>query len=417
MTPSSTLLQTLQNRGLIHQVTDFEGLDELAVGQTLVAYAGFDPTGPSLHVGHLIAIMMLRILQKTGHKPIVILGGGTSKIGDPTGKDEARQLLTDETILQNIQSLKKQLSQFLTFGDGPTDAILLNNDDWFKDIKYIDFLRDYGRHFSVNRMLTFDSVRMRLEREQPLSFLEFNYSLLQAYDFMILNQKYNCVLQLGGADQWGNIVSGIDLTRRICKTPVYGLTSPLLTTSSGTKMGKTAKGAVWIGAEYLSPYDYFQFWRNIEDGDVIKFLKLFTDLPLETIQDFEKLEGQDINQAKVVLATEATAMCHGRTEAEKAKATAEAVFIAGGMGEDLQTLEIEKTELTSGFSLLQALTLSGLTSSLSEGRRLIRGKGCRVNNTIIEDENKLLTLQDLDDNQTLKISSGKKKHVIYKFVN
>ena len=312
----SDFLKVMEARGYIHQCSDPEGLDEAASDGTITAYIGFDCTASSLHVGNLIGIMMLRRLQQNGHKPIVLIGGGTTKVGDPSGKDEARQLLSDDDIAANIASIRTVFDRFLTFGDGPTDAIMVNNDDWLKGLGYIDFLRDYGRHFSVNRMLTFDSVKLRLDREHPLSFLEFNYMVLQAYDFVELKRQHGCILQMGGSDQWGNIVNGIDLGRRVDGSSLYALTTPLLTTAAGAKMGKTAAGAVWLNADMLSPYDYWQFWRNTEDADVGRFLKLFTDMELDEVARLEALEGQDVNEAKKVLATEATALAHGRDAAE-----------------------------------------------------------------------------------------------------
>src|SRR5690348_16024653 len=347
----SSLMRLLDERGYIHQVTDAAAFDALAEKYVVSAYVGFDATAPSLHVGSLVQIMMLRRLQQTGHRPIVLMGGGTTKVGDPSGKDESRQLLSEEKIAQNIAAIRRVFEQFLTFGDGPTDAIIVNNADWLDTLEYIPFLRDVGRHFTINRMLTFDSVRLRLDREQPLTFLEFNYMILQAYDFLELSRRVGCRLQLGGSDQWGNIVNGIELTRRIDGTEVFGFTSPLITTSDGAKMGKTAAGAVWLNPDLLSPYDYWQFWRNTQDADVGRFLKLFTDLSLEDIGKLESLSGADVNQAKIVLATEATALLHGREAALAAAETAQTTFGEGGAGANLPTLRID-----GGISLVAALT-------------------------------------------------------------
>src|SRR5690242_8485824 len=345
----STLMRLLEERGYIHQVTDPAALDALASKQIVPGYIGFDATAPSLHVGNLVSIMLLRRLQQAGHKPIVVMGGGTTKVGDPSGKDEGRKLLTSEEIDANIASIRRCFERFLSFGDGPTDAILVNNADWLDRLEYIPFLRDVGRHFTINRMLTFDSVRLRLDREQPLTFLEFNYMILQAYDFLELSRRAGCRLQLGGSDQWGNIVNGIELARRIDGTELYGVTTPLITTADGAKMGKTAKGAVWLDGEMLSPYDYWQFWRNTQDADVGRFLRLFTDLPLDEIRQLETLSGAEINQAKIVLATEATALLHGREAADAAARTAAETFDGGGLGEDLPTLHIGE-----GMTLMQA---------------------------------------------------------------
>ena len=335
----SDLLKLLDERGYIHQLTDAEGLDALAGKEIVTGYVGFDATAPSLHVGSLVQIMLLRRLQQAGHRPIVLMGGGTTKVGDPTGKDESRKLLTDDDITANIAGIRKVFERFLTFGDGPTDAIMVNNDEWLSELAYIPFLRDVGRHFTINRMLTFDSVRLRLEREQPLTFLEFNYMILQAYDFMELSRRYGLKLQMGGSDQWGNIVNGIELTRRIDGAEMFGVTTPLITNPDGSKMGKTAKGAVWLNEDLLSAYDYWQFWRNTDDANVGTFLRRFTDLPMEQVRKLEALEGAAINDAKVVLATEATALLHGRDAALNAKATAKSTF-AGGAGDDLPTLSV-----------------------------------------------------------------------------
>jgi tyrosyl-tRNA synthetase len=352
---SSSLLKLLDERGYIHQLTDAAALDALASKETISAYIGFDATASSLHVGSLVQIMMLRRLQQAGHKPIVLMGGGTTKVGDPSGKDESRKLLTSEQIDANIAGIRRAFEQFLTFGDGPSDAIMVNNADWLDTLEYIPFLREVGRHFTINRMLTFDSVRLRLDREQPLTFLEFNYMILQAYDFLELSRRVGCRAQFGGSDQWGNIVNGIELGRRIDGTELFGVTTPLITTADGAKMGKTAQGAVWLDDELLSPYDYWQFWRNTQDADVGRFLKLFTDLSLEDIGKLERLEGAEINQAKIILATEATAMLHGRDAALTAEQTASETF-GGGAGEDLPTLS-----LGDGMSITHALTALGFT--------------------------------------------------------
>ena len=408
----SDFLRELEQRGFIHQLSNGEGLDSYAEKETLTAYIGFDCTGPSLHVGHLMGIMMLRRLQQAGHKPIVLMGGGTTKVGDPSGKDEARQLLTDEQIDANMASIKTAFTRFLSFGDGPNDAVMVNNRDWLEELKYIDFLRDYGRHFSVNRMLTFDSVKLRLEREQPLSFIEFNYMILQAYDFVELAKRYGCRLQMGGSDQWGNIVNGIELGRRAAGLDLFAVTCPLITTSSGAKMGKTASGAVWLNADMRSPYDYWQFWRNTEDADVGRFLKLFTELPLDEIARLEALGGSEINEAKKVLATEATAMLHGRAEAEKAAEAARTAFEEGAISADLPT--VETGELADGLGLLTALVQAGLCASTSDARRQIKGGAVRVNDAAVSDEKLVLTTAHLTGEGVVKLSLGKKKHVLLK---
>src|SRR6478735_1786694 len=354
----SSMLKLLEERGYIHQITDAEGLDALAQKQVVPGYIGFDATAPSLHVGSLFQIMLLRRLQQTGHKPIVLMGGGTTKVGDPSGKDESRKLLTSEQIDANIAGIRKVFERFLTFGDGPTDAVMMNNADWLDELTYIPFLREVGKHFTINRMLTFDSVRLRLDREQPLTFLEFNYMILQAYDFLELSRRVGCRAQLGGSDQWGNIVNGIELGRRIDGTELFGVTTPLITTADGSKMGKTAQGAVWLDEKLLSPYDYWQFWRNTQDADVGRFLRLFTDLPLDEIAGLERLPGAEINEAKVVLATEATTLLHGRDAALTAMHTARQTFAEGGAGEDLPTLQ-----LSDGMTIAQALTAIGFTTS------------------------------------------------------
>jgi tyrosyl-tRNA synthetase len=397
----SELLRLLDARGYIHQVTDAEGLDSLAQSQIVPGYIGFDATAPSLHVGSLVQIMKLRRLQQAGHKPIVVMGGGTTKIGDPSGKDEGRKLLTSETIQANIASIRRIFEQFLTFGDGPTDAILVDNADWLDSLEYIPFLRDVGTHFTINRMLTFDSVRLRLEREQPLTFLEFNYMILQAYDFLELSRRIGCRLQLGGSDQWGNIVNGIELTRRIDGTQLYGLTSPLMTTAEGAKMGKTAAGAVWLNADLLPPYDYWQFWRNSHDADVGRFLRLFTDLPLDEIDRLEALEGSEINDAKKVLADAATAMAHGEQAAREAAETARKTFEEGGAGEALPTLQV-----SGEIALVDALVGLGLVASKKEARRLIDQGGARVGGEAVTEDRVIAV------NGEVRVSAGKKKHGI-----
>jgi tyrosyl-tRNA synthetase len=397
----SSLLKLLDERGYIHQVTDAAALDALADKQIVPGYIGFDATAPSLHVGNLVQIMQLRRLQQAGHKPIVLMGGGTTKVGDPSGKDEGRQLLSSEQIEANIAGIRRVFEHFLTFGDGPTDAVMMNNAQWLDQLQYIDFLRDVGRHFTINRMLTFDSVRLRLDREQPMTFLEFNYMILQAYDFLELSRLAGCRLQLGGSDQWGNIVNGIELTRRIDGTEVYGVTSPLITTADGAKMGKTAAGAVWLSAEMLSPYDYWQFWRNTADADVGRFLRLFTDLGLDEIARLEDLPGAEINKAKVVLATEATAMLHRRAAAEAAASTARDTFEAGGAGADLPTLA------TNGsISLLAALTGLGFCASNGEAKRKIAEGAVRIDDQPMSDPVLMIDVGD----SPVKLSLGKKRH-------
>ncbi|MFL6728254.1 MAG: tyrosine--tRNA ligase [Sphingomicrobium sp.] len=401
MTYRSALLRLLDERGYIHQLTDAAALDALASKEIIPGYIGFDATAPSLHVGNLVQIMQLRRVQQAGHKPIVLMGGGTTKVGDPSGKDESRKLLSPEAIDANIASIRRVFERFLTFGDGPADAILINNADWLDRLDYIDFLRDVGPHFTINRMLTFDSVRLRLDREQPLTFLEFNYMILQAYDFLELSRRAGCRLQLGGSDQWGNIVNGIELARRIEGAELFGVTSPLITTSDGSKMGKTASGAVWLKAELLSPYDYWQFWRNTQDADVGRFLKLFTDLSLEDVGKLESLAGAEINQAKIVLATEATALLHGREAAEAAARTAAETFGAGGLGEDLPTLS-----LGNGMNIAHALTELGFTPSNKEAKRKIAEGAVRLDEVVVNDPALILIAGE----EPMKLSLGKKKH-------
>ncbi|MDW3206855.1 MAG: tyrosine--tRNA ligase [Alphaproteobacteria bacterium] len=411
----SDFLKAVRDRGFLHQCTDMQALDARALEGPIPAYIGFDATADSLHAGSLVPIMLLRLLQRNGHKPVVLMGGGTTKVGDPSGKDEQRKLLTDDDIQRNIDGIKKVFEKFLTFGDGPTDAIMVNNDDWLSKLAYIPFLRDYGRHFSVNRMLKFDSVALRLEREQPLSFLEFNYMILQAYDFVELNKRYGVCLQMGGSDQWGNIVNGVELGRRTDDASLYGLTVPLLTTASGAKMGKTASGAVWLNAERLSPYDYWQYWRNTEDADVGRFLRLFTDLPLDEIAELEKAEGAAINDVKIRLANEATKLCHGAEAAAAAAETARKTFEQGGLGDDLPTVEVSAAELADGIGILNALTRAGLTQSNGDARRQIKGGAIRVNDEKVEDDSLTLGSDSAIDG-VVKLSMGKKKHALLKVV-
>jgi len=410
--PTSPFLREIVARGYLHQCTDIDALDALAKDGGIVAYVGYDATADSLHVGHLLSIMMLRRLQQHGQKPIVLMGGGTTKIGDPSGRDEQRKLLTPADIDGNIASIKRCFANYLTFGNGPSDAIMVNNAEWLDRLGYIDLLRDIGRHFSVNRMLTFDSVKLRLDREQPLSFLEFNYMILQAYDFLELARRYGCNLQMGGSDQWGNIVNGVELGRRIDDRALYGLTSPLLTTGAGQKMGKTASGAVWLNADRLSPYDFWQHWRNVDDADVGRLLRLFTDLPLDEIATLERGAGAAINQAKIRLATEATALAHGRATADAAAATARQVFEQGGVGSDLPSVTIARSRLDAGIPAYEALREAGLAASNGEARRLIRGGGARLNDAAIEDENRPVTLADITDDGHIKLSAGKKRHAL-----
>ncbi|WP_193170015.1 tyrosine--tRNA ligase [Nisaea nitritireducens] len=407
----SGFMQTMSERGFVHQCTDNEALDELLNNKVVTAYIGFDCTADSLHVGSLIQIMMLRHLQRSGHRPIVLMGGGTSKIGDPSFKDEARKLLSDDDIEHNKSGIKTVFQRFLSFGEEASDAIMCDNAEWLDGLEYIPFLRKIGQHFSVNRMLSFDSVKTRLEREQSLSFLEFNYMILQAYDFLELRRRYGCQLQMGGSDQWGNIVNGVELTRRVDQQSVFGLTTPLLTTASGQKMGKTEKGAVWLNKERLSPYDYWQFWRNTEDADVGKFLRLFTELPLDEIARLEKLEGAELNDAKKVLANEATALLHGRDEADTAAESARKTFEQGTLGDSLPRVSVEAAQLSEGLWIVDALRLAGLAGTSGEARRLIKGGGARVNDVAVSDETLKLCDADLADG-VIKLSSGKKRHVL-----
>ena len=406
----SDFLRTLQARGYVHQITHPTELDEAAASGVVAGYIGFDATAPSLHVGSLIQIMMLRRLQQAGGKPVVLMGGGTTKVGDPTGKDTSRPQLTEETIQSNIDSIKTVFAKFLTFGDGPTDAVMVNNDDWLSTYGYIQFLRDFGTHFTVNRMLSFDSVKLRLEREQPMTFLEFNYMLMQSVDFLELNRALKVTLQMGGSDQWGNITSGVDLVRRVDQKAAFGLTTPLLTTASGGKMGKTAQGAVWLNAEQLSPYDYWQFWRNAEDADVGRFMRLFTDLSLEQIAEYEALEGAAINEAKKALADAATTLLHGAEAAATARAAAENAFEKGQLSADLPTVELPAAEIY-GAMIAAVVTKAGLTASNGEARRLAQGGGLRLNDVAVSDGAQLLTEADLKDG-VIKLAAGKKKIVL-----
>jgi tyrosyl-tRNA synthetase len=417
--PTSEFMKVLTERGFIHQTSNFEGVDEAASEGRLTTYVGYDCTGPSLHVGHLLSIMMLHWLQKTGAgKPITLMGGGTTRVGDPSGKDESRKLLTPEQIEQNKDSLKGVFSRLITFGEGARDAIMVDNAEWLTRLNYIDFLRDIGRHFSVNRMLSFDSVKLRLEREHELSFLEFNYMILQAYDFVELHRRYGCVLQMGGSDQWGNIVNGIDLGRRLGTAQLFAITCPLLTTASGAKMGKTASGAVWLNADMLSPYDYWQFWRNTEDADVGRFLKLFTTLPLDEVARLAALQGSEINEAKKVLATEATALIHGREAAEQAAETAMKTFEQGTLAESLPTVEVPFSALAQGIGVLAAFgpDYAKLVPSTSEARRQVKSGGLRVNDQVVTDERGVLGSSDVTAEGVIKLSFGKKKHVLLRAV-
>jgi tyrosyl-tRNA synthetase len=412
----SEFVRTLVDRGFLHQCTDLAAVDALASQQRITAYIGFDCTAPSLHVGSLVSIMLLRHLQRSGHRPVVLLGGGTTRIGDPTGRDEARKLLSDDEIEANMAGIRRVFGNFLQLGDGPTDGVTVNNADWLDGLAYIPFLRDYGCHFSVNRMLTFDSVKLRLEREQPLSFLEFNYMVLQAYDFLELARRFDCSLQMGGSDQWGNIVAGCELARRVDGRTLFGLTTPLITTASGAKMGKTAAGAVWLSADMLSPYEYWQFWRNTEDNDVGRFLRLFTELPLDEVDRLEKLQGAEINAAKIVLADEATRLCHGEAARAAAAETARRTFAGDGVGEALPTIEISRHELAAGMPAFELFRRAGLAESGGAARRLIKGGGARLNNSPISEETRSISLVDVDVAGQLKLSAGKKRHALVRIV-
>ena len=410
----SDFLKILTERGYIHQCSDLSALDDLAAKREIIAYVGYDCTAPSLHVGHLLSIMMLHWLQETGNKPIALMGGGTTRVGDPSGRDETRKLLTYDQIDANKEQIKTTFAKFLRFGDGKTDAAMVDNAEWLTRLNYIEMLRDVGRHFSINRMLTMDSVKLRLDREQELSFIEFNYMILQSYDYVELARRYGCNLQMGGSDQWGNIVNGIDLGRRMGTHQLYALTCPLLTTSSGTKMGKTAAGAVWLNEAQLSAYDYWQFWRNTEDADVERFLKLFTTLPVSEIAKLAALQGAEINEAKKTLATEATALMHGRDKAEAAADTARKTFEQGTTAEGLPTVEISKGEFAAGLGVLSAFVQAGLVKSNGEARRQIQGGGLKVNDQPVSDEKAHLSLNDATADGAIKLSLGKKKHVLLK---
>ncbi|WP_439272711.1 tyrosine--tRNA ligase [Pseudochrobactrum sp. HB0163] len=408
----SDFLRILSERGFIHQISDEKGLDELFAKETVTAYIGFDPTASSLHAGGLIQIMMLHWMQKTGHRPVALMGGGTGMIGDPSFKEEARKLMTVETIADNIAGIKKVFTNYLTFGEGKTDALMVNNADWLTGLNYLEFLRDVGRHFSVNRMLSFDSVKLRLDREQSLSFLEFNYMILQAYDFVELNKRYDMRLQMGGSDQWGNIINGIDLGHRMGTPQLYALTSPLLTTASGQKMGKSLNGAVWLNADLLSAYDFWQYWRNTEDADVERFLKLYTTMPMDEIARLAALGGSEINETKKILATEITAMLHGREAAEQAAETARKTFEEGAISDNLPSLNIGKDELSAGLGVQALLVKAGLASSNGEARRHIQGGAVRINDVAVKDERAGISAADLTEDGIIKLSLGKKKHIL-----
>ncbi len=411
---TSSFLRVMSERNFIHQVTDWKSLDALLSEKNMVAYIGFDCTADSLHVGSLVQIMMLRYFQKCGHRPIVLMGGGTTKVGDPSGKDDARQLLNDNEIERNKQGIKTVFEKYLNFGDGPSDAIMCDNDEWLSGLEYVQFLRDYGRHFSVNRMLSFDSVKLRLDREQPLSFLEFNYMILQAYDFLELSRRFDCSLQMGGSDQWGNIVNGVELARRIDQKSVFGLTTPLVTTASGAKMGKSAQGAIWLNSDRLSPYDFWQYWRNTDDEDVDRFLKLFTELPLDEIARLSALKGNELNEAKKILAHEVTQLCHGRDAANSVAESARKTFEEGSIGQDLPFIIINKNDLENGVWVIEAMRKLALIQSNGEGRRLIANGGVRVNDTVISDPEKQLNVSDITISGMIKLSAGKKRHALVK---
>jgi tyrosyl-tRNA synthetase len=408
----SAFLRALSERGYIHQITHPAELDAAARAGVVTGYIGFDATAASLHVGSLMQIMLLRRLQQAGGKPIVVMGGGTTKVGDPSGKDESRKMLTEADIAANIASIKTVFETFLTFGEGPTDAVMVDNDEWLSKLGYIEFLREYGPHFTVNRMLTFESVKLRLEREQPLTFLEFNYMLMQATDFLELNRRYGCTLQMGGSDQWGNILNGVELIRRVDQKPAFGLTSPLIATASGAKMGKTAAGAVWLNADMRSPYDYWQFWRNTEDADVGRFLRLFTELPLDEIARLEALEGAGINEAKKVLANAATTMLHGAAAAASAAEAARTAFEQGGVSADMPTIETSRAALEAGVPLANLATDAGLAGSRGEARRLAQGGGLRLNDKAEPDGQRLVTLADVGADGVIKLAAGRKKIVL-----
>ena len=410
--PKSEFMRVMMERGFLADCTDYQGLDEAMVAGIVPAYIGFDATAKSLHVGSLIQIMMLRWLQKTGHKPITLMGGGTTKVGDPSFRADERPLLTDAQINDNIDGIKQVFAKYVDYNGSDTGALMLNNAEWLDGLNYLEFLRDIGRHFSVNRMLAFESVKSRIDREQSLSFLEFNYMILQAYDFLELNRRYGCALQMGGSDQWGNIVNGIDLTRRVIGTEIYGLTSPLLTTSDGKKMGKSADGAVWLNADMRSPYEFWQFWRNTTDADVARFLKLYTELPIAECERLGALEGSAINDAKIVLANEVTTLCHGRASAEAAEATAREVFERGGVGEELTTVALPAADLVGGISAAQLFVRAGLVGSGKEAKRLISEGGARVNDEAVTEAGQMFSAEDIA--ATLKLTAGKKRHALLK---
>ncbi|MGB2125546.1 MAG: tyrosine--tRNA ligase [Planktomarina sp.] len=408
--PKSEFMAVMMQRGFLADCTDYQGLDDALSRGVTPAYIGFDATAKSLHVGSLIQIMMLRWLQKTGHRPITLMGGGTTKVGDPSFRADERPLLTEEQIDSNIAGIKKVFESYISYDDGPTGALMLNNAEWLDNLNYLDFLRDIGRHFSVNRMLSFESVKSRIDREQSLSFLEFNYMILQAYDFLELNRRYGCLFQMGGSDQWGNIVNGIDLTRRVLSHEIYGLTSQLMTTSDGKKMGKSQNGAVWLNADMLSPYEFWQFWRNTTDADTGRFLKLYTELPIEECDRLGALEGSEINSAKIILANEVTCLLHGPEAAKTAEATARDVFEKGGVGDDLPTLTLAASDLADGISIVQLLVKSGLAGSGKEAKRLIAEDGAKLNDAPLYDASLVLRADDLVE--PIKLSKGKKKHAL-----
>ena len=408
--PKSEFMAVMMQRGFLADCTDYQGLDEALSKGVIPAYIGFDATAKSLHVGSLIQIMMLRWLQKTGHKPITLMGGGTTKVGDPSFRVDERPLLTDAQIDNNIAGIKRVFENYISYDDGPTGALMLNNAEWLDNLNYLEFLRDIGRHFSVNRMLSFESVKSRIDREQSLSFLEFNYMILQAYDFLELNRRYGCLFQMGGSDQWGNIVNGIDLTRRVLDHEIYGLTSQLLTTSDGKKMGKSLNGAIWLNADMLSPYEFWQFWRNTTDADTGRFLKLYTELPLDECNRLGALAGAEINSAKIILANAVTTLLHGAAAAEAAEATSRAVFEKGGIGDDLPTLTLSAEDVGDGISIVQLLVKSGLANTGKEAKRLIAEDGAKLNDAPLTDAGLVLQLADLTE--PIKLSKGKKKHTL-----
>lgn len=408
----SDFIRTVVERGFVQDCSNIDALDALTSKEVLTAYIGFDCTAPSLHAGSLLPVMLLRWLQLTGHRPIVLMGGGTTKVGDPSGKDESRQLLSVERISENMAGIKQIFSKYLLFGDGPSDAIIANNADWLDKLKYIELLRDYGCHFTINRMLKFDSVKLRLDREQPLTFLEFNYMILQAYDFLELARRYNCRLQMGGSDQWGNIINGVELGRRVDQLNLFGLTSPLLTSSSGAKMGKTAAGAIWLDKKRTSTYEFWQYWRNTEDGDVGRFLRLFTELPLKEIAKLETLEGNELNEAKKILANNVTAVCHGQDAASAAAKTAQQTFEGSGISFDLPTIKIPDADLVVGLAAFEIFHMAGLTNSKGEARRLIKGGGCSVNDKVVGSELQTVGASDINADGVIKLSAGKKRHML-----